>query len=76
MAYRLVMLAPGSYDLLLNGIAIASVVRSVRTDKGWTAELLIDVPPETRPWPFEELEHEFSDFEEVRRWLGHPEVRS
>jgi hypothetical protein len=73
-AYKLIKLAAGSYDVALNGVIIAGLVMSetpsrVRT---WTAELLVDLPPEERPAPFVELEHHFSTFEEARAWLGNP----
>ena len=75
MAYRLSRLAPGSYDVLLNGVIIASLVRSGDTDNAtWTAELLVDLPPEERPAPFTEMEHTFGSLEEARQWLGNPEV--
>ncbi len=75
MAYRLVRLAPGSYDVVLNGIIIAGLVRSGSTsDATWTAELLLDLSPQDRPAPFTELEHRFSSLEEARAWLGADEV--
>ena len=41
MAYKLSQLAPGSYDVVLNGVIIASLVRSGHTrEPTWTAELL------------------------------------
>jgi len=71
MTYRLSKLAAGSYDVILNGVIIAGIVR---TDKGsyhrWTAELLIDLPPEERPPPFTASEHEFATLGEACRWLG------
>ena len=76
MAYRLSRLAPGSYDVLLNGVIIASLVRSGDTDNAtWTAELLVDLPPEERPAPFVEMEHTFGSLEEARQWLGYAEIR-
>jgi hypothetical protein len=76
MAYRLSQLAPGSYDVLLNGVIIASLVQSGRTDDAmWTAELLVDLPPEERPAPFTEMEHTFVSLEEARQWLGDAEIR-
>jgi hypothetical protein len=77
MAYRLIQLAPGSYDLLLNGEIIGSIVRSgSRTDQvTWTAELLNDSAPGQRPAPFAEVEHTFQTLEEVRAWLGGPEIK-
>jgi hypothetical protein len=45
MAYSLVRLAPGSYDVLRDGVVIAGVVRSGQTsDATWTVELLQDLP--------------------------------
>jgi hypothetical protein len=45
MTYRLSRLAPGSYDVLLNGVIIASLVRSGgKENTTWTAELLADLP--------------------------------
>ena len=75
--YKLVQLASGSYDVVLNGVIIAGLVMSetpsrVRT---WTAELLIDLPPRERPPPFTEPEHQFATFEEARTWLGDPLVQ-
>jgi hypothetical protein len=76
MAYKLFRLAPGSYDVLLHGVIIASLVQSGRTDDAtWTAELLLDLPPGERPAPFTELEHTFGSLEEAQRWLGDAEIR-
>jgi hypothetical protein len=76
MTYRLTRLAPGSYDVLLNGVIIASLVRNGETrDATWTAELLVDLPPEERPAPFTQMEHAFGSLEEAQRWLGNAEIR-
>jgi hypothetical protein len=76
MAYKLSRLAPCSYDVLLNGVIIASLVQSGPTnDATWTAELLTDLPPWKRPAPFKELERTFGSLEEARKWLGHAEIR-
>jgi hypothetical protein len=76
MTYKLSRLAPGSYDVLLHGVIIASLVQSGRTDDAtWTAELLLDLPPGERPAPFTELEHTFGSLEEAQRWLGDAEIR-
>ena len=76
MIYRLSRLAPGSYDVLLNGVMIASLVRSGETDNAtWTAELLVDLPPEEWPAPFSEAEHSFGSLEEAQKWLGGAEIR-
>jgi len=76
VTYRLSRLAPGSYDVLLNGVIVASLVRSGETSSAtWTAELLIDLPAWKRPAPFKETEHSFGSLEEAREWLGHAEIR-
>ena len=52
MPYTLSRLAPGSYDVLLEGVIIASLVRSGKTDNAaWTAELLVDVASEEKACP-------------------------
>jgi hypothetical protein len=76
MTFTLSRLAPGSYDVLLNGMIVASLVRSGETDNAtWTAELLEDVYPRRRPAPFKEAEHTFSSLEEAQTWLGGAEIR-
>jgi hypothetical protein len=71
MTYRLSRLAPGSFDVMLNGKVIASLVRNGQSeDAPWTAELLVDLPPEERPAPFTEAEHTFASLDEARQWLG------
>jgi hypothetical protein len=67
MPYRLSRLAFGSYDVLLNGGIIASLVRSGETnDATWIAELLVDPPSEERPAPFTGTEHTFGSLEEAQ----------
>lgn len=76
MTYRLSRLAAGSYDVMLNGMIIASLVRSGQThDATWTMELLVDLPSNDRPAPFTELEHTFSSLEDAQKWLGNAETR-
>jgi hypothetical protein len=76
MRYKLFQLAPGSYDIVLNGVIVASLVRSGQSnDALWTAELLIDLAPTERPAPFVEQEHLFKSLTEARAWLGDPKVR-
>ena len=67
MTYSLIQLAPGAYDLLLNGQVMGSVVRAGHrsTNTTWTAELLEDLPRTKRPAPFKETEHDFATLEEV-----------
>jgi hypothetical protein len=69
-------LTPGSYDVLLNGVVIASLVRNgSKTPTIWTAELLEDMHPRRRPAPFIEAEHEFGSLAEAQGWLGNAEIR-
>jgi hypothetical protein len=70
--YKLIRLAPGSYDVVRNGAIVAGVVRTETPSRvvTWTAELLDDLPPSQRPAPFTELEHQFASLEEARAWLG------
>jgi hypothetical protein len=72
MTYRLSRLAPGSYDIILNGVIIGGLVRSTtgRHDVTWVTELLIDLPNGERPNPFGQSEHEFPTLEEVCWCVG------
>lgn len=77
MPFTLARLAPGSYDILLDGAIVASLVRSGSTSSAtWTAELLMDVHPRRRPAPFTETEHTFGSLEEAQEWLGGAEIHS
>jgi hypothetical protein len=77
MTYTLSRLAPGSYDVLLDGVIIASLVRSGTTSNAtWMAELLMDVHPRRRPAPFRETEHMFGSLEEAQTWLGGAEIQA
>ncbi|MBP2505564.1 hypothetical protein ABID82_006576 [Methylobacterium sp. PvP062] len=70
MPYILQRLAAGSYDLLLDGEIVGSVVRSVSKGgdvRGWHAELLEDAPP--RPAPFMQVAHRFDTLEAAVTWL-------
>ncbi len=71
MTYTLSRLAPGSYDVLLNGEIVASLVRNGPSDRAtWLAELLNDLPAGEMPAPFVEPEHRFKSLEEALSWLG------
>ena len=71
--YKLSRLAPGSYDVLLDGEIIASLARNGQgSDSTWSVELLVDLPPDERPAPFTRLEHRFATLENAREWLGAP----
>jgi hypothetical protein len=72
--YKLIRLAPGSYDVFLDGVVVASLVQA-RVDRPvWLAELLRDLPIGERPAPFKRLEHTFSSLDEALAWLGNPEI--
>ena len=74
MPYKLIGLAPGSYDVFLDGVVVASPVEARDDRPVWVAELLLDLPIAERPPPFKRLEHTFSSFEAARAWLGYPEI--
>ena len=77
MTYGLIQLAPGAYDLLLNGDVMGSVVRnSSYRPYTWTAELLEDLPSDQRPAPFTRIEHAFASLEDLCAWLGDPDVKT
>src|SRR5918995_4301088 len=77
MLYELGRLAPGSFDVFLDGVVVASLVRSgPHHSATWSAELLLDLDQKDRPPPFRRLEHQFATFEEARDWLGNPEIAS
>jgi hypothetical protein len=71
MLYTLHRLAAGSYDLLLGGRVVGSVVRDVTKTgmvQGWRAELMSNELP--LPVPFTQGTHEFKTFEATVHWLG------
>ncbi|MBP1180951.1 hypothetical protein [Methylobacterium sp. PvR107] len=71
MPYTLHRLAAGSYDLLLEGTVIGSVVRDVGKSgqiRGWRVELMSGELP--LPAPFTQETHEFKSFEAAVSWLG------
>ena len=71
MTYRLVQLAPGSYDVERDGKVVASLVQSP-TSRRWTAELLDERQP--HPAPFTAAEHRFDSFTGAQGWFGNAEV--
>ena len=75
MLYTLHKLAPGSYDLKLDGDLIGGVVKNGPRAATWTAELLEDVPSEALPAPFTKTEHTFPTLDAVLTWLGDAEIR-
>jgi hypothetical protein len=74
MPYTLHKLAPGSYDLKLDGELIGGVVKNGPRAATWTAELLDDVPSGALPAPFTKTEHNFPTLDAVLTWLGGAEV--
>ena len=73
--YRLIRLAPGSYDVEVEGAVVASLVRDGNHGHHgvtWYAELLDETG--LRPLPFTEPVHQFASFDEAAAWLGNPDV--
>jgi hypothetical protein len=74
LPYKLIRLAPGSYDVFLDGVVVASLVQAWQDRPVWVAELLLDLPTSKRPPPFKRPEHTFSSLTDARAWLGNPEI--
>ncbi|MGH1572818.1 hypothetical protein ACRAWG_21765 [Methylobacterium sp. P31] len=73
MAYTVEQLAPGSYDVLLDGVVIAALVRSVHRNgpsDTWQIELLDEMPADQRPAPFTSQRHVFKSRPAALEWLG------
>ena len=75
MPYTLHKLAPGSYNLKLDGDLIGGVVKNGPRAATWTAELLDDVPSEALPTPFMKTEHTFPTLDAVLTWLEDAEIK-
>jgi hypothetical protein len=70
MTYILQRLAPGSFDLILDGKIVGSLVRDISEDGhegDWMAEALDDSPP--YPAPFERAKHAFPTLLGAAKWL-------
>ncbi|MHC2104091.1 hypothetical protein [Methylobacterium sp. CM6246] len=70
MTYTLQRLAPGSFDLILDGKVVGSLVRDVSDDGhegDWVAETLVESPP--FPPPFERGKHAFPTLLGAAEWL-------
>ena len=70
MTYTLQRLAPGSFDLILDGKVVGSLVRDVSKDGyegDWTAETLAESPP--YPAPFTQETHKFVTLKAAADWL-------
>ena len=74
MTYTLSKLAPGSYDLYLDGALMGGVVRNGERATTWRAELLEEQPLERMPGPFSKPEHVFQSLDAVLDWLGGAQV--
>jgi hypothetical protein len=74
MTYSLSKLAPGSYDLYLNGSLMGGVVRNGERAATWRAELLEDEPSDGMPKPFTQPQHRFPGLEAALNWLGGAKV--
>ena len=73
MSYTVEQLAPGSYDVLLDGIVIAALVRVVpRSGPSdmWQIELLDEMPAAQRPAPFTSQWRTFESRPAALEWLG------
>ncbi|QEE41311.1 MULTISPECIES: hypothetical protein [unclassified Methylobacterium] len=73
MTYTVQQLAPGSYDVLLDGALVASLVRNVHRDgpaDTWVIELLDEVPAIKRPEPFTNQRHIFKSRPAALEWLS------
>ncbi|GJE46597.1 hypothetical protein [Methylobacterium soli] len=74
MTYTLRRLAPGSFDILLDGELVGGLVRNVSAAghvHGWQAELLTKMLV-TFPKPFIQPEHVFQTRAAALTWLGIP----
>jgi hypothetical protein len=71
VTYTVVKLAPGSYDVLLDGNLVASLTRDIDgLDDEWRIDLLAEPPPSECPPPFERQSHTFSSYQAALDWLG------
>lgn len=73
MTYTVDQLAPGSYDVLLDGRIVAALVRGM--DRGsledeWQIDLLDETTPLERPAPFTAQSHAFGSYPAALEWLG------
>jgi hypothetical protein len=73
MAYTVEQLAPGSYDVLLDGVVIAALVRVVSRSGPsdmWQIELLDEMAADQRPAPFTSQWRTFNSRPAALEWLG------
>lgn len=72
-AYTIQQLAPGSYDVLLDGSLVAALVRVAErqgTAHEWQIDLLDETLPVVRPSPFTAQSHTFGSLRAALDWLG------
>lgn len=77
MAYTVEQLAPGSYDVLLDGVVIAALVRVISRSGPsdlWQVELLDEMPASERPAPFTSQWRTFESQAAALEWLGIPKI--
>ena len=73
MTYTVEQLAPGSYDVLLDGGLIAALVRIVEREglsDQWQIDLLEEALPADWPAPFTAQSHTFRSRLAALEWLG------
>ncbi|WP_456684894.1 hypothetical protein [Bradyrhizobium sp. P5_C11_2] len=73
MTYTVEELAPGSYDVLLDGIVIAALVRGISRSGPsdmWQIELLDEMAAAQRPAPFTSQWRTFESRPAALAWLG------
>lgn len=69
--YTVEQLAPGSYDVLLDGTLAAALVHGIDgLDDGWRIDLLDKKPFSDRPPPFTGQSHTFRSLQSTLDWLG------
>ena len=72
MTYTVEQLAPGSYDVLLDGALTAALVRVVEREglsDQWQIDLLEEDPSADRPTPFTAQSHTFHSRLAALEWL-------
>ena len=75
MPYTLHKLAPGSYDLKLDGDLIGGVVKNGPRAATWAAEMVGDLPSEALPAPFMKTGPTFPTLDAVFTWLEDEEIQ-
>ncbi len=69
--YTVKELAPGSFDVLLDGSLVAALTRGIDgLGDGWRIDLLSETPQSVYPPPFEAQSHVFVSQRAALDWLG------